>query len=442
MKRSSKDFIVIGFALFAMFFGAGNLIFPPFLGKTMGSNFPIAILGFIITGVGLPLMGIIACAKSGGNFENMAGRVGKYFSIIATTMLILALGPMLAIPRTAATTFELSVKPLFPSVNPLVSMFVYFAINLVFVLKPSSIIDTIGKYLTPILLIMLSTVVIKGIVSPMGPLVHVDASNVFSSSLLEGYQTMDAMSSVIFASIVVASVVAKGYKKKEEILSVTIKAGLVAIAGLGFIYGGLMYLGSQTTTLLPADIMKTELVLEIATRTLGYFGSVAIGISVGVACLTTSIGLTATGAEFFAKITKNKLSYKLNAFIISGVSIAIGTLGVDEIVKYAFPILKILYPIVIVLILITLMGNLVKDNRVVKFSVYTTLIVSVIDTINSLGVGTGILQPILDFIPLSSIGFSWVIPTAVALILASMFVGMRNSNKTNKESNTDLNNVA
>ncbi|MCM0646952.1 branched-chain amino acid transport system II carrier protein [Clostridium swellfunianum] len=423
MKKSSKDIIVIGFALFAMFFGAGNLIFPPTLGKMVGTKFLPAIIGFLLTGVGLPLMGIIASAKINGSFDDMASKVSKNFSLIAGTALVLAIGPLLAIPRTAATTYELGIKPLFPFISPLAAIIIYFLINLAFVLKPSSIIDNIGKILTPILLLMLASIIIKGIVTPIGAITATPVANVLPRALLEGYQTMDAMASVMFSSIIIASVASRGYKKNSEIVSTTIKAGLVAVLGLAFVYGGLLYLGAQTVQIFPQDITKTELVIEIARRTLGSFGSIALGLSVALACLTTSIGLTATAAEFFSKtLTNGKVSYKVNVMLITVLSIFVAMMGVDNIVQFASPILSILYPVVIVLILTTLMGKLIKHNKVVAAAVYTTLVVSIIDTLTGLGYLPTAIKSIFLLIPLASNGFAWVIPAFVAMFISSWLI--------------------
>lgn len=432
MKKSTKDILVIGFALFAMFFGAGNLIFPPYLGKSAGSNYMLAIIGFIITGVGLPLLGIIACAKFGGSFQDIAQRINRPFSIVVTTALVLSIGPMLAIPRTAATTYELGVQPFFPNVGPLPTIIVYFLINLIFVLRPSSIIDDIGKILTPALLVMLSLIIIKGIAVPIGEVVVINRQNVFSSSLLEGYQTMDAMASVIFSNIVLASVTAKGYSKKEEVTKMTIMSGLVAVIGLGFIYGGLLYLGAQTVNILPAEVTKTVLVTEIAKKTLGSFGSIALALSVSLACLTTSIGLTASAAEFFSKLSKGRIGYKVTAIIITIASIFIATMGLNAIVALAVPILSILYPIVIVFIIAALAGRFVKNDKILKVTIYTTLAVSVLDTINSLGYTNLFINRIIGFIPLASIGFTWVIPSFAAFILASIFIKDEGDNKEKK----------
>lgn len=433
MKNSTKNALVIGFALFAMFFGAGNLIFPPYLGKAVGDGYATAIIGFLITGVGLPLSGVIACAMINGTFDEMAGRVGPKFAIIATVALVLAIGPMLAIPRTAATTFELGIHLIFPSISPVVSVIIYFGIVLFFVLRPSSLIDSIGKILTPGLLIMLAIIIIKGIVDPIGPIVATDYKNVFSSSLLEGYQTMDAMASVIFATMILSSVRSKGYNTPKEVMMMTIKSAGVAVAGLAFVYGGLTYLGSQTTTLFPADIARTTLVSEIVKLDLGNMGSIVLGLAVGLACLTTAIGLVSTGADYFSKLSKGKISYNAFAIVISLVSGVIATQNVDKIVSLAVPVLQILYPIVIVLIAMTLLGKKVKNNKVVAITTYVTLIVSVLDTINLLTANKiGFISGIVNIIPLSKAGFSWLIPAVAAFIIASVVV------KSDSGNNQDL----
>lgn len=420
MKKSTKDAFIIGLALFAMFFGSGNLIFPPYLGKLVGSNYPIAILGFIITGVGLPLLGILSCAKVNGTFKDIAAPVGKAFAVTVTTAIILAIGPMIAIPRTAATTYELSIHPFFPGINITTAIIVYFLINLAFVLRPSSIIDTIGKFLTPALLILLLTIIIKGIVMPMGPVVPTSFENVFSSSFLEGYQTMDATASVIFASIIIASVKQKGYDDVSDIIKITSLSGIIAVIGLGTIYGGLMYLGSQTVTMFPADITKTALLTQITELILGKTGSLFLALAVALACLTTSIGLTSSAANYFEEISKGKLKYKFNAIVISILSILLATLGVDKIIVFAFPILQILYPIVIVLVILTFLGF--SDKTVLTITTYTTLFIGILDNLKSVGLNIEFINKLISYIPLSNMGFSWLIPAIIAFLISLAYV--------------------
>ncbi|MGN0144106.1 MAG: branched-chain amino acid transport system II carrier protein, partial [Clostridium sp.] len=402
-----KDVLIIGFALFAMFFGAGNLIFPPFLGNAVGSQYLIASIGFICTGVGLPLLAIIAVSKGDGTFETMASKISPKFAIIFTTLLFIAIGPMLAIPRTAATTYELAIQPNFPSISPLVWMIIYFAINLIFVLKRSAIIDSIGTYLTPILLLILAVIIVKGVVSPIGEIISTDTSNVLATSLTEGYQTMDALGGLLFAGMIVGSIVSKGYSKKD-VIPMTLKSGFIATLGLAFVYGGLMYLGAQTTGSFTGELTKTNILLFISSSVLGNIGSTIIGLAMALACLSTSIGLLSAGASFFEKLSKGKLSYRVNAIVISLISIVIGSLGVDNIVVISGPILNLLYPVAITLIFTTLFDEYITNIKAVKLGVYTSLIFGILSIIPSIN---------LSFIPLASAGFAWVLPTVLAILI-------------------------
>lgn len=341
MKKNIKDAIVIGFALFSMFFGSGNLIFPGFLSNTLGSSFFIGMIGFVITGVLLPLLAILSCSKGDGSFESIASKVGPKFVIIFTTILFIAIGPLLAVPRTAATTFEISIYPFFPTIPAVIVIAAYFIINLIFVLKRSSIIDTIGKFLTPALLIILIIIIIKGIFMPIGEITN--AQNVLSYSLIEGYQTMDAIAALLFAAIVTNSLKDKGYKKKDMPLMI-LKSSLVAAIGLAFVYGGLMYIDAQTTTIASSDLGKTGL-LFIDKHILGSAGPVVIGLAMGLACLSTSIGLITACSDFFEKVSKGKLTYKFNAIIVSLISFLVALLGVDKIIAFSSPILNLLYPV-------------------------------------------------------------------------------------------------
>ena len=407
MKKNTKDPIVIGFALFSMFFGAGNLIFPGFLGNTLGSSFFTGMIGFVITGVGLPLLAIVACSKGDGSFESIATKIGPKFVIIFTTLLFMAIGPLLAVPRTAATTFEMSISPFFPKLPSIIAIASYFIINLIFVLKRSSIVDTIGKFLTPALLILLIVLIVKGVFMPIGELTSTNVQNVFSSSLIEGYQTMDAIAALLFAAIITTSLKEKGYKKKD-MSSMILKSGLVAAIGLAFVYGGLMYIGAQTTTIASSDLGKTGLLLFISENILGSAGPVVIGLAMGLACLSTSIGLITAGADFFEKVSKGKLTYKFNSIVISVISFLVALLGVDKIIAFSSPILNLLYPVSITIIVTTLLSKWLTNVKAIRLGVYTSLIFSLLLLIPGLN---------LSFLPLSSIGFGWVVPTVLAIII-------------------------
>lgn len=422
MKKNNtmKDIIIIGFALFAMFFGSGNLIFPPYLGRLAGSEYVTAMIGFMIMGVGLPLLGVMATAKAGGSFDEIGNKVGKTFSIVLMTALILAIGPFLAIPRTAATTYEISIRPFLPNISPVLIIAIYFAINLFFVLSPNSIVDIIGKFLTPILLITLLVLIVKGVFVPVSTLTDNTLTNTFTSSLIEGYQTMDALAAVCFGGIIVTAIKAKGYNSTNEIIKMTLKSSLIAIGGLGIIYGGLMYLGAHTASF-AGEIEKTALVIMLAKQILGEAGTIFLAIAVALACLTTSIGLTSTGATYFSNLSKGKISYKVAAVLISILSMAIALLGVDRIVGLTTPVLKILYPIIIVLVLLTLLGKFVSSSKVYKVTVYVTLIVVLVDVLGKF-FNITFINDLVSYLPLSDVDFTWLIPALIAFCISKFFL--------------------
>ena len=418
MNKKTRDYLIIGFALFSMFFGAGNLIFPPYLGQILGKHYWLGIIGFTITGVGLPLLGLLAATKNNGNFEEMSIKVGKNFSKIYSIVLFLMIGPLLAIPRTAATTFEISILPNFSGFNPFLFVILYFAINLIFVLKPSRVIETIGKFLTPVLLLILIVLIVKGIVSPIAGYSSASVINPLSNSLVEGYQTMDALASIIFASLIIGAVKSKGYKEKQ-IVQVTVKASIIAIVGLGIVYGGLIFLGSRTGSL-GNEMSNSSLLLFLSESILGNMGRIAIGIALGLACFTTSIGLLSAGGEFFERISKGKLKYKINVIVMCIVSIGVASMGLDRIVSFSASILNIIYPITIVLILLNLADKWVKGKMVYRVSVYVTLAISILTFV------AGFILPLdnilASILPMYSIGFGWVLPAIVAFVVSNIFV--------------------
>jgi LIVCS family branched-chain amino acid:cation transporter len=412
----------VGMALFAMFFGAGNLIFPPYMGFLSGSVWSIALLGFLITGIGMPLMGIIAAARAGGTIEHLAGRVGPRFARILSIVVILAIGPLLAIPRTAATTFEMGVRPNLPWLPPAVSSLVFFTITLFFALNRSTVVDKIGKFLTPFLLVTLVTIIVKGIVTPLGPLMPGVLDNPFSSGFREGYQTMDAMASIVFAEIIIVALVYKGYKDVRNQVKMASLAGVIAAAGLGMVYGGLMYLGATSRGLFAADIERTSLLINIAEGIMGGAGKVALGLAVSLACLTTSIGLTATVGDYFNGITKGKIKYKpicVATVLFSGV---FATVGVTKIVQIAVPLLVLVYPVAIILILLTILGRRAVPRSVYIGAISGALATSVFDALTSAGLPITAANNLLMKIPLAEAGFPWILPAVAGGILGMFFV--------------------
>ncbi|MCY6485102.1 branched-chain amino acid transport system II carrier protein [Clostridium aestuarii] len=421
MKKRNNDILVLGVALFAMFFGAGNLIFPPSLGLFAGKNWVICGVGFFITAIGMPLLGIIAASKAGGTIYDVGNKVGPIFSKIFATIIILAIGPLLAIPRTGATTYELGIKPIFPGISPVVASIIFFGLTLYFVIKPSQIVDKIAKILTPLLLIMVFIIIIKGIISPIGAPTNPISVSPLSKGFTEGYQTMDALASLVFASVILNSVINKGYKEQKEQISLTIKAGIIAAIGLALVYGGLIYLGASTNSIFPVDKNKSDLLISITNTLLGDFGKIALGIVVSLACLTTSIGLTATVGDFFNKLSNNKLSY--SSIVISTVvfSAVFANVGVEKIVILAVPLLVAVYPLAVVLILMNIFDDYIPKTAYIG-AVIGALVISLYDGISAAGIDITFVGNIISKLPFASEGFAWIIPTVIGALISTLLL--------------------
>lgn len=419
MNKKTNDVVVVGVALFAMFFGAGNLIFPPFMGLMAGVQWKYALAGFLITGIGMPLLGIMAAARAGGTVEHLGSRVNPVFGRVLSIVVILAIGPLLAIPRTCATAFELGVRPAFAGFPTAVFSLIFFGITLYFALNRSAVVDRIGKFLTPFLLITLAWIIIKGVLTPLGSAVVTDLPGPFGRGFREGYQTMDALASIVFAEIVIAALVFKGYSGVADQVKMTSFAGLIAAIGLGLVYGGLMYLGATAGSLYPRDIERTDLLVNIAQGLLGGSGKVALGLAVGFACLTTSIGLTATVGDYFSSLSQGKVGYKaicIATVVFSGV---FATVGVTTIVNVAVPLLVTVYPVAIGLILLTMVG--VRNRAVYAGAVVGALSTSVFDALTAAGLPIEFANAAIARIPLAGSGFAWIVPTFAGALIGAAF---------------------
>lgn len=245
--KKIKDIIVVGFALFAMFLGAGNLIFPPTLGAIAGDQWIGALVGFILTGVGLPVLGVVAASKAGGKSTDVAKHLGEKPAMFLTFMIVICIGPLLAIPRTAAVTYEIGIKPLFPNASPIISAIVFFLITLFFTINSTKVIDKVGAILTPLLLVVLAVIILVGIFSPIGIPINTGNEHNFLRGFEEGYQTMDALASLVFATIIIQSIADKGYDDLKDRIRITITAGIIAAMGLFIVYGGFLYLGATAS---------------------------------------------------------------------------------------------------------------------------------------------------------------------------------------------------
>lgn len=423
--NKNKDILIIGFALFSMFFGAGNLIFPPYIGISSGSSWLISFLGFILADVGIILLSIIAISKA-GSLQNVIGRAGKKFGITLEFLMMLCLGPILVIPRTGATTFEMSILPLAKNFNPVLFSVIFFSITLLLTIKPTKVMDIIGKFLTPILLLSLAFLIVKGIVSPIGNLEDVNSSDLFITGVTQGYQTMDALGIGGIVALIMTSLVSKGYTDKNENISLAIKSALIACVGLTVVYGGLTFLGATASSLYDTNISQTALLINITHQLLGSTGTIMLAIVVGFACLTTSIGLTSVTGKFFEDFTNKKLKYEHIVIFICVFSAIVSNFGVDKIIQIAIPILSLIYPVTIVLVVMNIFKKIIPNDMTLKGAAYSTLLISLLNVIDSLGLSIQFVHQI----PLASLGFNWILPAIIGGIVFS-FIPTKSKATTN-----------
>lgn len=421
--NKKKDILIIGFALFSIFFGAGNLIFPPYIGLTSGNQWLVSFLGFIISDVGIIFLSIIAVSKT-GSFQGVIGRAGKKFGITLEVLIMLCLGPILVVPRTAATTFEASISPLLGNINPYVFSIIFFLIVIILTIKPNKVMDIIGKILTPLLLLSLAVLIIKGIMNPIGELEKVNSGELFINGITQGYQTMDALGTGGIVALVMASFASKGYKDKKENRKLTIKSSLIACIGLAMVYGGLTYLGATASTLYDSNISQTTLLMNITNSILGSTGTIMLAIVIGLACLTTAVGLTSVTAKYFEDVTNKKLKYKYIVIAICVFSALASNLGVDKIIEIAVPILNLIYPVSILLVIINIFEKFFTNNVIVKGAAYATLLVSLLTVIDSLGFKIDLIHKL----PFANLGFNWVIPAIIGGVLATIIFRKNESN--------------
>ena len=413
-KKLVTDSIVVGFALFAMFFGAGNVVFPPYIGMHAGEQWANGFLFYFIADIGLALVAMFAILHAGGA-DNITGRIGHVASKVLMCAVILCIGPMVAIPRTAATTLEMSVTPFFSGMSPVVFSIIFFAVILLLSIKQSAVIDIVGKILTPALLIGLLILIIKGFVSPIGDIVDtgVSASEVTVNGIKSGYQTMDVLAAMAFGIIILSSADEKGYTdSKSAAKMIGIAAALSGVLLL-IVYFGLTYLGATASTVFPTDISRANLVIGIVELLLGKAGLIIFAIVIALACITTAVALVSSAASFFAKLANDKISYSVFVVVICVSSAVISNLGLDMIIAIATPVLDIVYPPMLVLILLSWFGDKLHKSVYVS-SVAGSLIASVLATAELYGMN----GPVIDSLPLASLGLGWLTPAAVFGLVA------------------------
>lgn len=421
MQKSNntvRDIIVVGFALFSMFFGAGNVVFPPYLGMESGPQWLLGFSAYFIADIGLALLGVFALLRVGSS-EAVTLRLGKIPAELLMCAIILCIGPMVAIPRTSATTFEMAIAPNIPGVSPVLFSVLFFALILALCIKESAVVDIVGKVLTPLLLVGLFAIIIKGIVTPLGEIAALpQIANAAVTGIKAGYQTMDALAALPFGIIVLQSVTAKGYDSGRKQFRVVGGAAVLAGVLLLCVYMGLAYLGATVSAQYTSDIGRAQLIMALVEALMGKVGVILFGVVVGLACVTTAIALTSSAAAYFAELCRGKVSYKVFVIAICVFSAVVSNLGLDRIVAVAAPVLDVIYPPTLVLIFISLLAPRLPD-RVSRGAAIGALLTSVLCALNA----NGIHIPFMANLPLYDLGLSWLLPAVIFGLAASLLPG-------------------
>lgn len=429
-KMKARDVFILGLTLFCMCFGAGNLIFPPFLGAQAGTDTWIAMIGFAITAIGFPVMGVVAVARVGG-FQQLAGKVGKKFAFIFIMLVYLSIGPGLAIPRTASTSFEMAVTPFMENpagwILPVYSL-AFFFIGALVAFRPEKLTDRIGKILAPCLLLLILVIVIGCFVkapasygTPMGAY----AENAFSQGFTDGYQTMDTLVALNYGIIIVLNIKQKKITHEKRIVRYTINAGWIAGGLLLVIYCALAHIGAVSGAAFPGATNGAGVLTNLVSWMYGPVGSIILGLVFVIACLNVCIGLLSSCAEYFNRIFP-KLSHRVWVIIMAVVSYLISILGLDTILKISTPILNALYPMAIILILLGLANKLTSRIPLCyPVGITFTGVVSVLDALTQVFPIPGLVD-VIHALPLYDAGFVWLIPAIVGTLIGAIASFIKN----------------
>ncbi len=417
-KIKRREIWMSGFALFSLFFGAGNLILPPNLGVQFGQNWWLVLLGFAITAVIIPILGIFAHAKVQGTLFDLAKSVSKVFSSFYC-VVIYVIAIVIPAPRTASVTHEMSIQPFF-EISSLWTSSIYFLLVFVFVINRSKILSFIGKMLTPIIVLILLAIIIITIFSE-GQIITSTLNQPFFKGFIEGYQTFDAIGGVVVGAFIVVSLNLRGYKSYEDKRKLITQSGIIAGSGLFLIYGGLIFSGAYTSNSYAENISRTQILSGISNLSLGNLGTTFLSVLVALACFTTAVGVV-TGASDYIKgiCNDSKKAYMITATISCVIGALVGHYEVKLIIDIALPALMFIYPITIMLIFLNVLSKKWTSPFIFKVVVITTFLFSVPDFLQFF-VSKDLLSPIQELIPFSNGGLGWLLPALCAFLLANIY---------------------
>ncbi|MDA3046308.1 branched-chain amino acid transport system II carrier protein [Campylobacter sp. VBCF_06 NA8] len=424
-KLTKKEFFTIALMLFAMYFGAGNFIFPPIVGKNAGDNFFVGIMFFCCAAILIPVLGVAAVAKSKG-LANLVERVDPVFALIFTVALYLTIGPLFAIPRAANMPFDIVVRENVAETSVqmwlLIYSAAYFALNFVLCLNPSKLVDLLGRYLTPVLLILILGLFVSSFFTPMGEFVAPNEAyrdHAVASGFVDGYQTMDALASLAFGIIIANAMRARGVSDEGHIVVSMIKAGMFAGALLAVIYLMISYLGASAASLFPDVTNGAQYLSKISHYLFGSVGTALLGLAFFLACLTTTLGLISSCSQYFENLVKGKIPYKAWVVILCFVSFGVANFGLTTIISASIPVLIAIYPAAIMLIILSLIDPLIDTSKLVyRACVYASFAVGIVNGLDVLKIKIpGITNWVSSF-PFYDAMLGWIVPSVVAFVIS------------------------
>lgn len=428
MENSNKRYIAIGLMLFALLFGAGNLIFPAAMGQNAGVNVWYAVLGFCVTGVGLPLISIAALGYSGClDLEEAAGRVHPWYGVFYSVVSYLAIGPCFAAPRTGTVSFEIAVKLFLGSFSPDIALpiflLIFFLLTYWLAATPSKLVDRVGKILTPALLAVILLLIVQSFITPLGtPQAptknYATPVTAVMQGILDGYNTLDAIASFIFATLVISFVKEGGVTHPKAIMKQVLLSGSIAVALLAFIYIFIAKIGADSVT--PLGILETGApVLAGSAKILfGNLGAAILAVIVLLACLSTSVGLVTCCAAYFMRLLGH-FSYKTYAVIFCVISYLVGLFGLKTIIVSTIPVLMFIYPLLVALICLIFLDKFFGGRQCVyAWTIAFTFVMATINLLETAGVNLGSFETMLQtYVPLHTFGMGWIPFAAVGFVI-------------------------
>lgn len=439
MKK--KDTLFVGLMLFSMFFGAGNLIFPPFLGMGAGTSFWPAITGFVVTAVGLPLLVLVAISLVKDGANTLGNRVHPWFGTIFTIVVYLSIGPFFGVPRNANVAFEMGFKPFLGnvSVSQTVLLFgftaVFFLLVYLLSLNPSKVVDYMGRIITPALLLSIVVLCVLGLAKLDKPL-QAPSETYQTASLfkgfIDGYSTMDALAALAFGIVILTALKQKGVTEKKQLTAYTLKTGMVAGVALALVYVAIGFLGAKMAAYGTFD-NGTALLSTASTIVLGSSGKVLLGLIFTLACFTTCVGLTIACGQYFSKILP-KLSYRFVVTAVTLLSFLIANLGLNQIIAVSVPFLVMAYPLTIVLVVLAFCHQLFGgSHKVYAGAMLLTGLVSLYDGLKMFGLDSSVLNHLMSNLPFASVGLGWVVPALAGGLAGVVLERLTRSSSSNEE---------